>query len=295
MTGHDTATAEFAPFDVGLALVRRKRRHVAHGDFLMQRVTGDLVERLEAVSRPFAHAVTLHCGGPDVAHAIRIARPAARIDQIEAAHWPGQPDALVRPVEAFIDDVPPRHELAVSLLAMQGINDLPGFLVQARRLLKPDGLFLGCMLGAGTLRELREVLLQTEAEMSGGASPRVAPLADVRDVGGLLQRTGFALPVTDVDEFTVRHANLFALIADLRALGLTSALTARSRKPLGRAFWARAAEIYMNHHGDADGRIRSSFSVIWMSGWVPDPSQQKPLKPGSAKLSLKQALGASDG
>jgi hypothetical protein len=282
------ALQSIAPFDTELALQRRVRRHVPSADFLMERAAGELADRLDAVSRPFGSVMALH-SGPAAAQAVRGARPGARIEIVEAAPWPGQTDAAVRPVDAFAEG-PPRHDLAVSLLAMHGVNDLPGYLVQARRMLKPDGLFLGCLFGAGTLRELRDVLLQAETEIAGGASPRVAPFADIRDMGGLLQRTGFALPVTDVDEFTVRHADLFALIADLRALGLTNVLAARSRKPVGRAFWARAAELYRERHADADGRIRSSFSVIWLSGWVPDASQQKPLKPGSATMSLKDAL-----
>jgi hypothetical protein len=293
MTGKKNPSPEFAPFDMELALQRRLRRHAPEGDFLMQRVTQDLADRLDTVSRHFGKAATLHCGGPQTARIIRHARPAAEIDEIEAARWPDQPHAMIRPVEAFIDGGPAAHELVVSMLALHGVNDLPGYLVQARRMLKPDGLFLGCMLGSGTLKELRDVLLHVEAEMSGGASARVAPFADVRDMGGLLQRTGFALPVTDVDEFTVRHADLFALIADLRALGLTNTLEARNRRPLGRAFWSRAAALYAQRFGDSDGRIRSTFSIIWLSGWVPDASQQKPLKPGSAKVSLRDVLGMS--
>jgi hypothetical protein len=185
---------------------------------------------------------------------------------------------------------PVSYDLAVSLLAMQSVNDLTGFLIQSRLCLKPDGLFLGCLFGAGTLQELREVLLETEIEIYGGASPRVAPFADVRDMGGLLQRAGFALPVADSESLIVRYASIFTLIRDLRAMGLGNVLNARSRKPLTRAFWAKADEIYARNFSDADGRIRATFSIIWLSGWAPSPSQPKALKPGSATVSLKDVL-----
>jgi hypothetical protein len=168
-------------------------------------------------------------------------------------------------------------------------------LVQIRRALKPDGLFLGCMAGAATLFELRDALLAAEIELHGGASPRVIPFTDVRDAGALLQRAGFALPVADVETVTVRYDNLFGLMTDLRAMGAASALEARSRKPATRTLFARAAQIYAERHSDADGRIRATFSLVWMSGWAPDPSQQKPLKPGSAQVSLARILGGEKG
>jgi hypothetical protein len=186
--------------------------------------------------------------------------------------------------------VPASHDLAVSLLAMHEVNDLTGFLIQSRLCLKPDGLFLGCLLGAGTLQELRDVLLETEAEMYGGVSPRIAPFADVRDMGGLLQRAGFALPVADTETLTARYSNLFSLIKDLRAMGLSNSLNARSRKPLTKTFWAKAAEIYATRYSDVDGKIRATFSIVWLSGWAPSPSQPKALQPGSAKISLKDIL-----
>ena len=185
---------------------------------------------------------------------------------------------------------PASIDIAVSLLSLQDENDIPGMLIQIRRALKPDGLFLGAMAGAGTLAELRESLLAAEAELSGGASPRVLPFADVREVGALLQRAGFALPVTDVETVTVRYATMFDLMADLRAMGATNPLSGRSRRPATREFFARAAQIYAERFSDPDGRIRATFSFIWMSGWAPDASQQKPLKPGSAEVSLARIL-----
>ena len=134
------------------------------------------------------------------------------------------------------------------------------------------------------------MLLATEIEMTGGASPRVIPFPDVRDVGGLLQRAGFALPVIDAETYTVRYDSLFPLMRDLRAMGMANPLSARSRKPLTRAFFLRAAELYAERYSDPDGRIRATFSIIYASGWTPHDSQQKPLKPGSAKVRLADAL-----
>ncbi|MEO9789999.1 MAG: methyltransferase domain-containing protein, partial [Aurantimonas coralicida] len=181
-------------------------------------------------------------------------------------------------------------DLIVSTLSLHLTNDTPGALVQLRRALKPDGLFLCALLGGGTLNELRASLFAAEAELLGGVSPRVAPFADVRDAGGLLQRAGFALPVTDQDRLTVRYDSLFELMADLRAMGMANMLVERSRRPASRRLFLRAAEIYAERFSDPDGRIRATFDVIYLSGWRPHESQQKPLKPGSARASLADAL-----
>lgn len=162
--------------------------------------------------------------------------------------------------------------------------------MQIRRALKPDGLFLAAIPGSGTLHELREVLLAAESEMTGGASPRVIPFPDVRDVGALLQRGGFALPVADKESYTVRYDSIFPLMKDLRAMGMANPLTGRSRRPLARGILLRAAELYAERFSDPDGRIRATFSFIYVSGWAPHESQQKPLKPGSATMRLADAL-----
>ncbi len=188
-----------------------------------------------------------------------------------------------------------RFDLAVSLLSLHSVNDLPGSLIQIRRALKPDGLFVGALLGGSTLTELRQALTQAESEVEGGVSPRVAPFADLRDIGGLLQRAGFALPVTDSDVVRVRYANAFALMRDLRQMGLTNALNDRRRTPLRRATLIRAAEIYAERFGEPDGRIPATFEIVWLSGWTPHESQQKPLRPGSAKVRLADALGVKEG
>ena len=185
-------------------------------------------------------------------------------------------------------------DLVVSALALHWVNDLPGTLLQIRRVLKPDGLFIAAMAGGETLTELRQSLAAAEAEIEGGLSPRVAPFVEVRAMGSLLQRAGFALPVTDIDRLTVRYASLAGLFRDLRAMGATNALAERHNKPLRRTTIARAAEIYAERFADPDGRLRATFDLLWISAWAPHESQQQPLKPGSARMRLADALGAEE-
>lgn len=274
--------------------LQRKRRAMAGmtdgADFLMRRVAEDLDDRLSAVERTFENAATLFCQTADAAEALAASAKATKVTRVEAdpAFLAGA-DGTVASFETAPFQ-PAELDLAVSILSLQGMNDIPGMLAQIRRALRPDGLFLGAMAGAGTLAELRESLLAAETELAGGASPRVIPFADVRDAGALLQRAGFALPVTDTETVTVRYDTLFHLMADLRAMGETSVLVDRPRKPATRRLFARAAEIYAERFSDPDGRVRATFSIVWMSGWAPDASQQKPLKPGSAKVSLKNIL-----
>ena len=185
-------------------------------------------------------------------------------------------------------------DLVVSALSLQFVNDLPGTLVQIRRALKPDGLFMAALVGGDTLTELRQSFAAAEAEVEDGVSPRVAPFADLRDVGALLQRAGFALPVTDVDRLTVRYASPLALMHDLRRMGATNPLVERRRRPLRRATLARLMEIYGVRFADADARVRATFEILWLSGWAPHESQQQPLKPGSAATRLADALGTRE-
>ncbi|MER8426801.1 methyltransferase domain-containing protein [Mesorhizobium sp. M1403] len=284
--------------DTSLWLARKRRalaRPIAGADFLMRRAAEDLADRLGAVERKFGKATSLFCQTPAAAEVLAESGKVAENVRVEAdaAFLDGRP-GVVAPLET-VPFEPESLDLAVSLLSLQAMNDIPGMLVQIRRALKPDGLFLGAFAGTGTLSELRESLLAAETELYGGASPRVIPFTDVRDAGALLQRAGLALPVVDVETTTVRYDSLFGLVADLRAMGETSALVDRSRRPGTRALFARAAELYAERFSDADGRVRASFSVVWMSGWAPDASQQKPLKPGSAKISLKTILENPDG
>jgi SAM-dependent methyltransferase len=184
-------------------------------------------------------------------------------------------------------------DLVTSALAFQFVNDLPGVLAQIRRALRPDGLLMAAMIGGDTLTELRQSFAAAEAELEGGISPRVAPFADLRDVGALLQRAGLALPVTDVDRIVVRYDNAFDLMHDLRRMAATNILVERRRMPTRRATMLRMAEIYRERFADPDGRIRATFDIIWLSGWAPHESQPKPLKPGSAKASLAEAVKRS--
>jgi SAM-dependent methyltransferase len=280
-------------FDTVLLIERRRRalaRAIPGADFLLARAAEELGERLAGVERQFHNAVTVFCVTPAASEAVLASGRAEKVQRIEAdqAFLGGAPGIVTEPETLPLE--PDSMDLAVSLLALQDANDIPGMLAQMRRALKPDGLFIGAMAGAGTLSELRESLLAAETELYGGASPRVIPFTDVRDAGALLQRAGFALPVADVDTVTVRYDTMFDLMADLRAMGATSALVDRSRRPATRRFFQRAAEIYAERFSDADGRIRATFSIVWLAGWAPDASQQKPLKPGSAQVSLAKIL-----
>jgi SAM-dependent methyltransferase len=270
---------------------RRLTRAVAAGypDFLLARATEDLEERLGAVLRRFGLAADLGTPLPSAAAVLRGKAEALW----RMAETPGTAADLVGDLER-LPLAPGSVDLAASLLALHGVNDLPGALIQIRRALRPDGLFIGCLLGGRTLQELREALLAAEAETTGGVSPRVAPFADLRDMGSLLQRAGFALPVVDSELVTVRYRDLFGLLRDLRALGWTNALTDRRKAGLRRDTLLRAAALYAERFTDADGRLRASFEIVWLSGWAPHESQQKPLRPGSAKTRLADALGVPE-
>jgi SAM-dependent methyltransferase len=283
-------------FDTSLFLARKRRalaNPVAGADFLMRRIGDDLTERIEAVERRFTRAATLFCQTATARDVLVESGKVTDVVRVEAdpAFLAGQ-QGVIAPLET-VPLEPESLDLAVSLLSLQSMNDIPGMLAQIRRALRPDGLFLGAFAGAGTLGELRESFLAAESELYGGVSPRVIPFPDVRDAGGLLQRAGLALPVADVETLTVRYDTLFSLMADLRAMGETSPLVDRPRRPGTRKLFSRAAEIYAERFADPDGRIKASFSIVWMSGWAPDASQQKPLKPGSAKVSLASVLGKS--
>ncbi len=197
------------------------------------------------------------------------------------------------PGEAPLDLPDQSQDLVVSLMSLHWANDLPGALAQIRRALKPDGLFIGTLLGAGTLKELRAVLTEAELEARGGAQARVSPFADGFDGAALLQRAGFALPVADVDRLTVRYPDLFALVRDLRAMGETNVLAGRGR-PLTRGIVTRAAALYADRFGEAGGRIPATFEIVHLAGWAPHESQQKPLPRGSAKMRLADALGVRE-
>lgn len=269
-----------APILFDRALLAERQRRVARApeNFLLERVAADMADRLLAVNRRFTDAADIWTPGAGL--------EAALSGRFQTFARVPAPDA----VREELALAPQSLDLALSALAFQFVNDLPGLLAQIRRALRPDGLLLAAMVGGDTLTELRQSFAAAEAECEGGVSPRVAPFADLRDVGGLLQRAGFALPVTDVDRVAVRYASAFGLMHDLRRMGATNSLIERRRTPTRRATLLRMAEIYGERFADADGRIRATFDIIWLSGWAPHESQPKPLKPGSAKASLEQAV-----
>jgi SAM-dependent methyltransferase len=277
-------------FDRRLLRARRARAAAAQpATFLVDRAADDLATRLSAILRTFRLAVDLGTPTDAVRRAL-----ADRIDTVIAVDRAVPPLATnTLAVVADEEMLPFRDEsvdLVVSALALQFVNDLPGTLAQIRRALKPDGLFLAVLVGGESLNELRTAFAEAEAEIEGGVSPRVAPFADLRDLGALRQRAGFALPVTDVDRLTVRYASPLGLMRDLRHMGAGNALVERRRSPLRRATLRRVLEIYGDRFADADGRVRATFDLIWLLGWAPHESQQKPLAPGSARTRLADAL-----
>ena len=277
-------------------LVRRRLARALDGyaDFLLRRAADDLEDRLSAVLRDFALA--LDVGTPTAAAAERLLASGRAGMAFRLATVPERGGAALTVVgdEEALPFAGERFDLAMSLLALHAVNDLPGALIQIRRALRPDGLFVGCLLGGGTLTELRQAFAGAESEKEGGASPRVAPFADLRDLGNLMARAGFTLPVTDVDTLRVRYPDPFALMRDLRAMGLANALSDRRRTPLRRSTLVRAAELYAERFADPDGRVRATFDLVWLSGWAPHESQQKPLQPGSARARLADALGVPE-
>lgn len=271
-------TAAPVLFDRALLRARQARaRRQGEVTFLLDRVAEDMADRIAAVKRDFADVADIWTPGemlhaPIVARLKSVTRIAINSD---GEILPLQPESL---------------DLAVSALAFQFVNDLPGVLAQIRRALRPDGLLLAAFPGGDTLTELRQSFAAAEAECEGGVSPRVSPFADLQDIGHLLQRAGLALPVTDVDRIVVRYDNAFALMRELRGMGASNILVERRRTPTRRATMLRMAQVYAERFSDPDGRIRATFDIVWLSAWAPHESQQKPLRPGSAKASLEAAV-----
>ena len=282
------------------ALHRRRLDRAAPGfdraAFLKGRAAEDAVVRLEAIMRRFPLAVDL--GARDGAFARALAASDAR-DKLDLLVETDLSEAMLAdrtgPRLVVDEERLPFAEasldLVVSTLALHWTNDLVGSLIQIRRALKPDGLFIGSILGGATLTELRQCLLAAESEFSGGAGLRVSPFADAFDAAALLQRAGFALPVADVDQVTVRYGHPIDLLRDLRSMGETNVLLDRPRKPLSRAVLMRAMALYLDRFAQPDGKVPATFEIVTVTGWAPHESQQKPLKPGSAKMRLADALG----
>lgn len=281
-------------------LLNRRRSRIAEGigdhDFLLRRAADDMVARLESVLRDFPIALNIgaHHGVlsrtlqelPSVGCVISTDASPALLSQNDPLRLVCDEEQL-----PFADQC---ADLVVSGLALHLVNDLPGALIQIRRALKPDGLFLAALLGGETLLELRQSFMEAEAELEGGASPRVAPTADVRDFGSLLQRAGFAMPVSDADLVQVSYASPIAVMHEIRAMGATNVLHARSKRPLRRSTLERVLEIYRERFATDDGRVTASFEIIHLTGWAPADSQPKPLRPGSAQTRLADALGVEE-
>jgi SAM-dependent methyltransferase len=271
----ENATSAPHLFDRAL-LARRLARAEKLGPatFLLDRVSEDMEERLAAVNREFAEAADVW-----TPEGLSLAGRFGKVRHIAIA---AGDETVPLPAQSL--------DLVVSALAFQFVNDLPGVLAQVRRALKPDGLLLAALIGGDTLTELRQSFAAAEAECEGGVSPRVAPFADLRDIGALLQRAGLALPVTDVDRVVVRYDEAFALMNDLRRMGATNILLERRPTPTRRATMLRMAQIYAERFADPDGRIRATFDIVWLSAWAPHDSQPKPLRPGSATARLEEAV-----
>ena len=261
-------------FDFRAAQASRARaRRIAGDRFLDQAALEGLGDRLAAVTRRFDHGLWIGEAPPPAIRSFARTWSVADFDRHEALNADGGP-----------------FDLVVSLYSLQAINDLPGALIQIRRALKPDGLFLAALFGGDTLRELRESFTFAESEILGGISPRISPFADVRDVGALLQRAGFALPVADVERLQVRYRDFGSLVQDLRAHGQGNVLAARQRHFLGRRILDALIAHYSKQHSDG-GKLNATFETLYLTGWAPHQSQQQPLKPGSAKTRLSDALG----
>ena len=285
------------PVIIDRALLRarlRRARALGPTTFLIDRVAEDLGDRLASVLRSFPCGLDL---GTPTGAVRRALAESPKVGSLIAANALAAPEPGGVAIVADEEALPLREaslDLVVSGLSLHFVNDLPGTLVQVRRALKPDGLFVAALLGGDTLTELRQAFAAAEAEMEDGISPRVLPFADLRDLGALLQRAGFALPVTDVDRLTVRYASPIDLMHDLRRMGAANPLVDRRRRPLRRATLARMLATYGERFADPDGRIRATFEIVYLSGWAPHESQQQPLAPGSARTRLADALGTQE-
>lgn len=290
-------------FDTTLLLLRRERaaRAAAQGGrdpgFLLDRVGQDFAERVLLMKRTFERGLSIEAFDGRIARQLRSACPSIGV-LTDAEPSPSmramcRADALAQRLGEPLAARAP-YDLVVSGLSLQFVDDLPGALVLLRQTMKPDGLLLAALLGGDTLHELRTAWLVAEAELTGGASPRVAPFADVRALGGLLQRAGFALPVADSDRVTVTYPTPLDLMRDLKAMGASNSLADRRRVPVTRALLLRAAEVYADRFSLPDGRVPATFEIVTLTAWVPHASQQKPLAPGSATARLADALGVKE-
>lgn len=307
----DPQDNRFEIFDRRLVRTRRNRAAADFSsfDFLLRRVTEQTCERMLEINRNFKTVLDLGCHnglfarslfgqeefetlGSTIETLLQTDLAASMVSAAPACESGHKLHRLVCDEERLPFSAA-GFDLVVSHLGLHAVNDLPGALIQIRQALKPDGLFIGAFFGGQTLHELKASLMQAETEIEGGVSPRIAPFADIRDIGALLQRAGFALPVIDLDRVTVSYDNLIKLMADLRGMGQSNSLIQRRKKPLRRSLLTRASEIYLSEFGQEDGRLPATFEIIFATGWAPHSSQQQALRPGSAKVSLADALAKS--
>jgi len=259
-------------------------------------VADRLTDRLADINRKFSTVLDLGCHTGQLGRALQLRTDIKTLVQTDLSRGMLETATGLR-VAADEEALPfadQTFDLIASVLSLHWVNDLPGTLAQINRCLKPDGVFLGALLGGNTLQELRAAFLEGELEIKGGAGPHISPFAEVRDVGGLLQRAGFALPVADVETLTVTYPNPFALMAELRGMGETNALADGRPAPLSRSTLSATAAAYARSQGDTDGRVPATFDILYMTGWRPDPSQPQPLRPGSASTRLADALGSEE-
>lgn len=279
------------------SLVRRRRDRAARDHdrhaFLFHQVSDRLLSRLEAVRRTFPAVLELGCRDGHLGRAIAGRRGTELVVKSDLAPAMARlaGDGALVADEEFLPFNDCAFDLVVSNMALHWVNDLPGTLVQINRCLKPDGFFLASLVGGGTLAELRHCLLDAELMVCGGASPRVSPFADLRDAAALLQRAGFALPVADCETIRVTYRTPFDLLGELRRMGSSNALLARRRSPPPRRLFLEAARLYQERHAETDGRVAATVEILYLAGWAPDPGQPRPLRPGTARHRLADALG----
>jgi NADH dehydrogenase [ubiquinone] 1 alpha subcomplex assembly factor 5 len=285
-------------FDRPLLRQRRDRaasRLSAH-DFLFREAGERLADRLQDVRRRFPVALDLGCRTGFLAEILGGRGGIEQLIGCERSPLMAARAKISMPLvvgeEELLPFAPESFDLVLSLLNLHWVGDLPGALLQIRQALRPDGLFLAVMFGRGTLSELRDCLLHAESEIHDGAGPRISPFADLRDGAGLLVRAGFALPVADIESLTVTYPDALALMRDLRGMGEANALRSRPKRFAGRELFTRAAALYAERHSDSERRIQATFQLLFLTGWMPHESQQAPLRPGSARNRLADALGA---
>jgi len=293
----DQTPSDHQIFNRSLIKAHRKRaeKHLAEHDFLLREVADRLYDKLLDVNRSFDHMVDLGSFGNNLSQLLNEKQPKSLIHQgLSQLSEAGMPEQSVAADSEFLPFQDESLDLVISNLDLHWANDLPGVLIQINRALKPDGLFLAALFGGETLFELRQSMMRAEINIDAGSSPHVSPMLDIRDAGGLLQRAGFALPVADTDRITVNYNDVFSLMKDLRGMGEANKLTRRFKGMSSRRLFMETNRVYHELFGADNDRIPATFDIIYLMGWAPDASQPKPLRPGSAKARLSDALGVKE-